>query len=91
LLKKLQEKFREFMSTPTLDLHGLRHYEVSNAVARFLEDWLGKDLFIDIVTGNSEQMVLETVKVIEHYGLEYMTGLPAYQGRIRVVMCDEFN
>ena len=50
---------------PTLDLHGVKHYEVSNVVARFIEDWLGKNLFIDIVTGNSEQMLFEAVKVEE--------------------------
>ena len=79
------------MGIPTLDLHGLKHHEVSNAVARFIEDWLGKGLFVDVVTGNSEQMLYETVKVIQQYGLEYITGLPAYQGRVRVVMYDEYN
>ena len=39
--------------TPTLDLHGLRHHEVSNVVARFIEDWLDKGVFVDIITGNS--------------------------------------
>jgi|TARA_R110000824_G_scaffold76703_2_gene194304 hypothetical protein len=79
------------MPPPTLDLHGLRHHEISHAVARFIEDWLGKDLFIDIITGNSEQMLFEAVKVIKQYGLEYMTGLPEHQGRVRVVMYDEYH
>ena len=78
------------MNTPTLDLHGLRHHEVSNEVARFIETWLGNDLFVDIITGNSKLMLSETVKVIEQYKLEYMTGLPAYQGKVRVVMYDEY-
>lgn len=78
------------MNTPTLDLHGTRHHEVSNQVARFIETWLGSGLFIDIITGNSETMLSETLKVIEQYELEYMTGLPTLQGRVRVVMYDEY-
>jgi len=79
------------MRVPTLDLHGLKHHEVQNVVARFIEDWLAKDLFVDIVTGNSEQMLFEAVKVIQQYGLQYNTGLPYHQGRIRVVMYDEYH
>ena len=79
------------MRTPTLDLHGLRHHEVPNVVARFIEDWLGKGLFVDIITGNSEQMLFEAVKIIQQYGLEYMTGLPAHPGKVRVVMYDEYH
>ena len=89
--KNFYKKIADLMKTPTLDLHGIKHHEVSNVVARFIEDWLGKGLFIDIVTGNSDQMLFETVKVIQQYGLEYMTGLPAHQGRVRVVMYDEFH
>ena len=79
------------MDTPTLDLHGLKHHEVENVVARFLERWLHKGLFVDVITGNSEQMLFETVKVIKQYGLEFHTGLPYHQGRVRVVMYDEFH
>jgi len=78
------------MKTPTLDLHGVKYYEIQNTVVRFIEDYLGKDLFIDIITGNSEQMLFEVVKVIQQYDLEYMTGLPAYQGMVRVTMYAEF-
>ncbi len=89
--KNFYKKIRDFMKTPTLDLHGYEHHEVPNAVARFIEDWLGKGLFIDVITGNSEQMIFETIKVIQQYELEYMTGLPAYQGKVRVVMYDEYH
>tara|TARA_R110002124_G_scaffold196640_1_gene363710 strand:+ start:132 stop:413 length:282 start_codon:yes stop_codon:yes gene_type:complete len=92
IAKKIsKEKISGFMKIPTLDLHGLKHHEVPNVVARFIEDWLEKGLFIDIITGNSDQMLLEAVKVIQQYGLEYMTGLPAYQGKVRVVMYDEYH
>jgi len=79
------------MNTPTLDLHGLKHHEVEHVVARFIESYRGKDLFIDIVTGNSYQMLFETVKVIQQYGFYYMTGLPAHQGRVRVIMYDDYH
>jgi len=90
------EKNFEIMKTPTLDLHGLRHHEVANAVARFIESHLAQGFlrvapFIDIITGNSNQMLFEAVKVVQQYGLEYMTGLPYHQGRIRVVMYDEYH
>ncbi len=60
-------------------------------MARFIEDWLGEGLFVDIITGNSKQIAFEALKVIEQYGVEYKTGLPAYQGKIRVVMYDEYH
>ena len=76
---------------PTLDLHGTKHEEVQNEVARFLSLWMGKNLFADIITGHSETMSALVLKVIADYGLEYMGGLPAHPGRIRVVMYDEFH
>jgi hypothetical protein len=76
---------------PTLDLHGLRHHEVANEVARFIEDYLGNDLFVDIIVGNSEQMLFEAAKTIRQYGLQYMTGLPRHPGRIRIVIYDDLH
>jgi len=79
------------MNIPTLDLHGLQHDEVSNEVARFIETWLGKDLFIDIITGNSGTMKDKATEVIQQYQLEYMTGLPYFAGKIRVVLYEYDN
>jgi hypothetical protein len=76
---------------PRLDLHGLRHHEVENEVVRFLERYLRSGLFIEIITGNSDVMIQESIKVIEQYGLQYYTGYPNYIGRIMVVTYDEFN
>jgi|TARA_R110000822_G_scaffold256988_2_gene382655 hypothetical protein len=76
---------------PVLDLHGVRHHEVQNVVARFIEDWIGNGLFLDVITGNSMQMFIEASSVIEQYGLEYYTGLPDHPGRIRIVMYDDFH
>ena len=77
--------------TPVLDLHGVKHEEVENEVARFLHLWMGKNLFADIITGHSETMSNLVLKVVTAYGLEYMSGLPAHPGRIRVVLYDEFH
>ena len=77
--------------TPVLDLHGFKHEEVENEVARFLSLWMGENLFADIITGHSEAMSNLVIKVVTAYGLEYMTGLPAHPGRIRVVLYDELH
>ena len=77
--------------TPRLDLHGFKHHEVENEVVRFLERHLYSGLFLEIITGNSQVMVHECVKVIEQYGLQYYTGYPNYVGRIMVVTYDEFH
>jgi hypothetical protein len=79
------------LMVPRLDLHGLRHHEVANEVVRFLERHLRSGLFLEIITGNSQAMVEESVKIIEQYGLQYYHGYPNYVGRILVVTYDEFH
>jgi hypothetical protein len=76
---------------PRLDLHGLRHHEVENEVVRFLEKHLRSGLFIEIITGNSQVMIEESIKIIQQYGLQYYHGYPNYVGRIMVVTYDEFH
>jgi len=79
------------LMTPRLDLHGLRHHEVENEVVRFLERHLRSGLFIEIITGNSQTMIQQSIKIIEQYGLQYYHGYPNYIGRILVVTYDEFH
>lgn len=74
---------------PSLDLHGLRHHEVQNEVVRFLERHLRSGLFVEIITGNSQAMLEESIKIIQQYGLQYYTGYPNYVGRIMVVTYDD--
>ena len=76
---------------PSLDLHGLRHHEVQNEVVRFLERHLRSGLFVEIITGNSQAMLEESIKIIQQYGLQYYMGLPAFQGRVRIVLYDEYH
>ena len=71
---------------PTLDLHGFKHDEVENEVARFLNTWLGKHLFAYFIVGHSKKMTELVLSVVNDYELEYQTDLPGYPGRIRVVM-----
>ena len=52
---------------------------------------MGENLFADIITGHSETMSNLVLKVVAAYGLEYMSGLPAHPGRIRVVFYDELH
>ena len=63
---------------PTLDLHGFKHDEVENEVARFLHLWMGKHLFAYFIVGNSQKMSELVLKVVKTYGLEYQTDLPGY-------------
>ena len=77
------------MPAPSLDLHGLRHHEVQNEVVRFLERYLHSGLFVEIITGNSQVMLEESVKIIQQYGLQYYTGYPNYVGRIMVATYDD--
>ena len=79
------------VSDPSLDLHGLRHHEVQNEVVRFLERHLHSGLFVEIITGNSEIMLEESIKIIQQYGLQYYTGYPNYVGRIMVVTYDDVH
>lgn len=76
---------------PTLDLHGFKHDEVENEVARFLNLWRDKHLFAYFIVGHSQKMSELVLNVVRDYGLEYQTDLPGYPGRIRVVMYDEFH
>ena len=76
---------------PRLDLHGLKHHEVENEVARFLERHLHSGLFLEIITGNSQAMIQESIKIIVQYGLQYYHGYPNYIGRILVVTYDELH
>jgi DNA-nicking Smr family endonuclease len=79
------------MPVPKLDLHGLRHHEVENEVVRFLERHLNSGLFLEIITGNSQIMLQESVKIIQQYGLQYHTGFPHHAGRVLVITYDDLH
>ena len=79
------------MDTPTLDLQGLKPNEVAHVVARFIEIWSERSLFIDIIAGHNEQTRLETARVLNRHGLGFHMGYPSHQGKIRVVLYDDYH
>ncbi len=53
----------------TLDLHGLRHYEVEDALHIFINDHWGEEL--RIITGNSVYMKKIVCEVLIFYKLNF--------------------
>ena len=62
------------MKLVKLDLHGLKHEHVRNEVIRFIEDAWGKDLELEIITGNSIKMKDIVLQVLEEYKLPFSIG-----------------
>jgi len=71
---------------PTLDLTDIEIEEVENEVEKFLSAWVGKHLFTYFVIGDSKTLSQLVLKVVTAKELEYMTDMPGYPGKIRVVM-----
>lgn len=57
-----------------LNLHRTRHADVERSVIRFVERNWGKNIPVDIVTGNSKQMKELVCRILDEYGLEYKEG-----------------
>jgi DNA-nicking Smr family endonuclease len=58
-----------------LDLHGIKHENVSSALDSFFWDAMQKkETGLKIVTGNSPEMKKLVVSVIEEYGFIYEEG-----------------
>lgn len=57
-----------------LDLHGVRHIDVRSKVIRFVEDFWGRGINVEIITGNSIEMKKLVIEVLEEYHLEYFDG-----------------
>jgi len=63
------------MMNNILDLHGKRHHEVENDVARFINDSLNSGLSsVDIITGYSDKMQDIVIDVAKQYQLDYVIG-----------------
>lgn len=59
--------------TKTLDLHGIKHTEVSNLVDQFIwENMKSKSQEVEIITGISDQMKLIVINTINDYGVSYV-------------------
>jgi DNA-nicking Smr family endonuclease len=58
--------------TTKLDLHGLKHAEVTRVVDQFLWDQIQKkSTEVEIVTGISDQMKLIVIETIKDYQFSY--------------------
>ena len=60
-------------SIKTLDLHGIKHAEVSKLVDQFIwENMKSKSQDVEIITGISDQMKLIVINTINDYGFSYV-------------------
>jgi DNA-nicking Smr family endonuclease len=57
-----------------IDLHGMRHADVRNAVIRFIEDNWDSEAELIVVTGHSPKMKAIAMGVIKEYKLTYREG-----------------
>ena len=73
------------VSRDRLDLHGVRHSEVSRMVDIFLTKNINSDsMFLYVVTGVSDRMQDIVIETIKDYNLEYDIGDPWNYGYIRI-------
>lgn len=69
----------------TLDLHGVRHADVSRKVDMFLTETINSELeYLYIVTGVSNDMKQIVIETIQDYNVEYDIGDPWNNGYIRL-------
>jgi hypothetical protein len=52
-----------------LDLHGVRHIDVTNTVKRFIEDNWDAGEPVEVITGQSPAMRVLVAEVVEEYNL----------------------
>lgn len=70
---------------PELDLHNIRHSEVSSKIDQFISKYYERNELI-IITGNSEDMKDLVIGYIKEYGYDYQIGdfLGVNKGFIRI-------
>ena len=54
-----------------LNLHRVKHEDARAEVIRFIEHNWGKDVEVEIITGNSHKMKGLVMNVLDEYGLTY--------------------
>lgn len=69
-----------------LDLHGLKHTEVSRICHNFINAHWGKCCELHIITGHSQEMKLIVEEVLNNYDVEYMVGDLRNSGYIKVFL-----
>ncbi len=71
---------------PTLDLSDMSYKEVEDEVTKFLSLWIGKHFCAYFITGGDKILSDLVIKTATSHGLEYMTDMPGYPDRVRVIM-----
>ena len=69
-----------------LDLHGLKHAEISRACHSFINTNWGQYKELHIITGHSQAMKSIVEKVLENYDVEYMIGDLRNSGYIKILL-----
>ena len=64
----------------TLDLHGIKHYDVNDVCHIFINDNWGEEM--KIITGNSFMMKKIVSKILDFYELNYSLDNPYQMGYI---------
>jgi hypothetical protein len=67
-----------------LDLHGVKHEDVSRYVTYFIEDHWDCDDVVDIITGHSSIMRDIVIEVLEDYKLSFWVDI--FGSRISIKM-----
>ena len=57
-----------------IDLHTLRHKDVTQFLIRKIEMYWGKDEVFEIITGHSHKMREVVIKLLNEYSLDYKIG-----------------
>ena len=70
--------------TPSLDLHGVFHADVWDAVSNFVL-LHQEELPVEIIYGNSTEMRRRVLEVLEHYDFMAHPGFKNAYGRLLVV------
>jgi len=69
-----------------LDLHGLRHHQVKEAVIRKIEDLWDSGVRLEIITGHSDKMKEIVRAVLSEYKLEPIESDFIQPGRIEAII-----
>jgi DNA-nicking Smr family endonuclease len=70
-----------------IDLHGMRHEFVESALIRKIESMWNTNEYLEIITGNSDEMKRIVKQVLEEYKLDFREGDFYNSGYITALIC----
>jgi len=80
MVKRLQKKYH---SIPSLDLHGVKHADVSMLVENYIITYENA-CPLKIITGNSDRMKKIVITTLKSHGFNYQEGDYYNRGYIQV-------